>query len=193
MQTTRKRSAFVTVLSWMSIVASGLSMLATIGCGMFMTLLFKRPAFKARLDILPPEAFPIDHFPVVVCALIFFLCFMCSLLVFISAIGLLKRKNWARATFIFLLVLGLIWNIVAILSQILLIKVVILVKAELAATFPAGMDVTAITMLTVSASASLIAMILCGWMLKRLISRKTAAEFRPVATSLTYIPKNQRA
>jgi hypothetical protein len=40
-----------------------------------------------------------------------------SLTTLISSIGLLKRKNWARVVFIFIMALGIVWNIFALVMQ----------------------------------------------------------------------------
>src|SRR5690606_30648132 len=49
---------------------------------------------------------------------LFFMGFLVvSAFAFISSIGLLRRKNWARIAFIGLMVLGVVWNLGSIILQ----------------------------------------------------------------------------
>lgn len=109
----RSRSIFVTVLAWVFIVGASLTSFASIMQVVMISMLFRGNEFA----ILPPDA------PVVavLVARYFHLLVYCICALSFFALGtsvaLLKRKNWARLAFIFLLSLGIIWQVGALAVQ----------------------------------------------------------------------------
>jgi len=107
-----QRSTFVSVLAWIFIVIAGFALLISILQNIMITAMF--PMEEMQKSLNAPEAqempavarFMFSHFT------LFFRAFLVvTLVTFISAIGLLKRKNWARIIFIALMALGIAWNI----------------------------------------------------------------------------------
>jgi hypothetical protein len=111
------RSSFVTVVAWIFIVLSGFSTLI----GALQNLMIRSMPFDQLNSALQDStAFPFpaparaifSHFQLFVLA-----AFLLSLLMLISSIGLLRRRNWARLAFIGLLVLGIIYMLGGLFLQ----------------------------------------------------------------------------
>jgi hypothetical protein len=112
------RSSFVTVVAWVFIVLSGFAtfigalqnvMLSSAPFDQFDSVLQDSTAASQ----LPASAqFMFSHF-----RLIFLAVFLVSLLMFVSSIGLLRRRDWARLLFMGLLVLGILYMIGGLFVQ----------------------------------------------------------------------------
>lgn len=144
------RSKFVSVVGWIFIVVSAL------GCIFAAIENIVVHAIGPQVDILfhaspPPNA---SWFTVLVMShlnLYFALLLVICLITFVSSIGLVKRKKWARPVFVGLMVLGVLWNVPALFSPFASHKAYILY--------------------------SLVLILLFGWLAKRLASSNTIAEF----------------
>jgi len=92
-----------------------------------------------------------------------------------SAIGLLRRKNWARLTFIAIMVLGIIWNIGGFCLQISVFSSVgsVPAHADEAKFFQALAAVVMIFSLVLALGFSA----LFGWIIQRLTSSPIRREF----------------
>jgi len=96
-----KISTFVTVIAWLFIVGSGLAILFLV-LQNIMFFVFMNEEFAQQAGYMPnKETFLLVNLP-------FLLLFLA---LFISSIGLLKRKSWARLAFIVLLALGIVLTI----------------------------------------------------------------------------------
>jgi len=111
------RSSFVTVVAWIFIVLSGFSTLI----GALQNLMIRSMPFdqlnaalqdSTAVPFLAPARAIFSHFQLFVLA-----AFLLSLLMLISSIGLLHRRNWARLVFIGLLVLGIIYMLGGLFLQ----------------------------------------------------------------------------
>jgi hypothetical protein len=108
-----QKSTFVNVLAWIFIIFGGLTTFISILQNIMIHKMFpKEEMTQAAQQASQNENFPafaefmFNHFD-----LFIFLILVLSATNFISAIALLKRKNWARIFFIFLMSVGIIWNI----------------------------------------------------------------------------------
>lgn len=119
-----QRSTFVNVLAWIFIIFGGFA--TFIGILQNIMLYAFHPiqevssaaAHSESSENLPAFAqLMFDHFD-----LFFFLALVFSATSFISAIALLNRKNWARIIFIFLMGVGIAWNIFGLIMQFTLLQ-----------------------------------------------------------------------
>ncbi len=106
-------SNFVNVLAWIFIILGGFATAISIVQNVMIQFMFDRPEMSHALhqarhsDQVPAfAAFMFNHFQ-----LFFLLFLLLSATSLVAAIGLLKRKNWARLLFIALMVLGIAWNL----------------------------------------------------------------------------------
>ncbi len=111
-----ERSTFVSIVAWIFIVISGFSTFISILQNIMIYTIFPKEemnqAFQHTEQIPVFANFIFNHFD------LFFLAFLvASATTFITAIGLLKRKNWARIVFIVIMSLGIIWNILGLVLQ----------------------------------------------------------------------------
>src|SRR6478672_6650334 len=96
------QSSFVTVLAWIFIVLAGFATLISILQNVMISLMFPIEEMQAAMvqakhkqDMPVFAEFMFSHFQ------LFFLSFLVvSSVTLVSAIALLKRKNWARVLFI---------------------------------------------------------------------------------------------
>ena len=110
--------------------------------------------------------------------LIFFALFIIALTTFISAIALLKRKDWARKVFIGLMSLAIVWNLLGLLVQYDLFSSMPGMPLEAAPTpeFEIMMNVMSVIKV-VTVIIALALCILFGWIIKKLGSTSIRAEF----------------
>ncbi len=167
-----QRSTFVTVLAWIFIVIAGIGTFISILQNIMLYKMFTSEEINKAMQ--QPD---LDQMPTFVQFMLshiesFFLAFLIVVTVtFISAIALLKRKNWARIVFIVIMSLGIIWNIFAIIMQY------IMFASPPIETIPPEFE----SMMTIMKIATLIMAttfcVLFGWIIKKLSSAKIKAEF----------------
>ena len=105
-------SSFVTVVAWIFIAFGGLTTFISLLQNVVINTVFPTEQFRAAQSGVPmPAAFAwiFDHV-----RLFFFLFLVVSATTLISAIGLLRRRNWARRAFVGILALGIAWNLIEI-------------------------------------------------------------------------------
>lgn len=172
------RSTFVTVLAWIFIFLGGFATLIAILQNVMLFLLFPRAEMEQALQAdqaaqqMPAFAqFMFSSFEFV------FLGFLVvALVTFISAIGLLKRKDWARRVFIGVLSLGIIWNIGGfILQQVMMSHFA--VPADAPPHVSADLATMALVMRVFGGIITLALSILFGWLVWRLMSPRIKGEF----------------
>lgn len=112
------KSAFVTVVAWIFIVFSGFVTFISILQNLMVMLMPRGLFTQALQDTTFTRAMPAGprfmfaHFQLMV-ALMLVIC----IATLISAIGLLRRQNWARIIFVGILGLGVAYNIAALFFQ----------------------------------------------------------------------------
>ncbi|WP_321368300.1 hypothetical protein [uncultured Desulfuromusa sp.] len=114
-----QKSTFVNVLAWIFIIFGGFATFMSILQNIMIHTVFPKEEMNQAMqqaenvEQLPAFfGFMFNNFN-----LFFIFFFVVSLASFISAIALLKRKNWARIVFIVLMSVGIIWNIGGIILQ----------------------------------------------------------------------------
>jgi hypothetical protein len=167
-----QHSRFVTVVAWTAIILSGLGTLISI---LWVRTVLFSPAFDGSLQA-QPQPFPpmvMHHFQ-----LYFVLFALVSMSILVSAIALLKRRNWARLCFAALMLLATAWQLVSLGVEL----------AALPSTRPqldelekmgggdAGQALILSGVILVVFFLGMSA--LFGWIAKRLLSAPVAAEFR---------------
>jgi hypothetical protein len=181
------RSSFVTVVAWIFIVLSGFSTLI----GALQNLTIRSTPFDQLNSALQDSTavqFPaparaiFSHFQLFVLA-----AFLLSLLMLISSIGLLRRRNWARLVFIGLLVLGIIYMLGGLFLQqsfMLSFNKSFRAAAPQDSLFRANAQqfeslFTAMRVFMVAFSLGIAGVF--GWIVARLASARVRAEFVPRA------------
>ncbi len=171
------KSGFVTTVAWIFIIITGFTTLISILQNVMITMLppmkeaLNKPGVSEQMPFM--ARFIFSHMQ------LFFAIFsIVSMTIFISSIGLLKRKNWARLLFVGLLALGMLWSITAIFLQSAMMpktsqfpeqrgmpnfQAIFLVMRIFSAVMATGMA------------------ILYGWIIKKLVSKKIKQEFGEVS------------
>src|SRR5688572_2965178 len=117
------RSTFVTVVAWSFITIAGFaSFIAVLQALMFFFL------FPADMFHVPENAKGLEELPAFLRFMVqhikwFFVFFWTlSVLTLVCAVGLLRRKNWARVAFVAILAFGIVWNLSGIGLQELMMS-----------------------------------------------------------------------
>ena len=172
----QQKSTFVTVLAWIFIVFAGFSSFIGILQNIMLYMVFPREAMSqhASNSQFPEEIPAIFKFMMLNVEWFFLLVLVLSIVTFISAIALLKRKNWARIVFIILMFLGIAWNVGGLVFQFLFMKNM----TDIAGTPPPPEFQTMETVMIVASTIMVIAFVaLFGWVIKKLLSDPIKAEF----------------
>lgn len=106
--------------------------------------------------------------------------FVVSVVTLIASVGLLRRWNWARLTFIGLMVLGIFWNIGSLLVQQLMFQSISFPSPRTDAPheFSRNFEAMATVLQVFSVVMAVALSALFGWIIWRLASKPIAAEFR---------------
>jgi len=172
-----QKSTFLNVLAWIFIVLGGFATFM----GLLQNIMIHMMFPKEQMSQLTQQAEHTEQIPFFAELMFnhfdfFFLFFLLvSAASFIAAIALLKRKNWARITFIVLMAIGIAWNLFGLVLQFTMFSAI--------PEFPAGqapppefqnmMQVMKVaTVIMVIAFSSLFAFIIM-----KLSSKKIKAEF----------------
>lgn len=173
------RSTFVTVVAWIFIVLSGFSTLISILQNIMLFTVFLDPDVSQAMQAPPPPdmppamAFMTAHFYV------FFVAFLIiSVLTLASAIGLLKRWNWARLCFVGIMILGILWNLGGLALQFSMYSTMHREFSSAATHGGPDMQPFFISIVVLSVLFAVGFSVLFGWIAKRLLSSAVAAEFR---------------
>jgi len=112
-QDRQPQSTFVTVLAWIFIILSAFSTLISALQNLMFFLIF--PKFRMDEILQTPELAskipPIHRFMFSHVQLLMPAMLLIFVLTLVSAIALLKRKNWARIVFIALMSLGIVYSV----------------------------------------------------------------------------------
>ena len=174
-----ERSDFVTVLAWVFIGLSGFAALMSIAqyamFGMMMSLGPMRDAMndaQTRGDIPPAFVFMFGHFHQLIGAFA-----LLSLVTLIASVGLLKRRNWARLLFIFLMALGIAWNFAGVFLQRLILSRMPMLPPDKPPDFRGQFESMMAAMQVVGVVFALGFGVLYGWIIYRLLSAQVRSEF----------------
>lgn len=175
-----RQSAFVTVLAWIFIVLGGFATFISLLQNIMINVFFPKAEMRAGMssarssgEVPPFFEFIFNNFEWFFAGV-----FVVSLITLVSAIALLRRRNWARVVFIWLLGFGVVWNLGSIV-----------IGEMMFGTFPAdmaGAPASAREEFEAVASfmriaTSIFAIAISGlfvWIIWRLRSKAIVAEFR---------------
>lgn len=178
MSTTPPRSTFVTVLAWIFIVMAGSATLISIMQNLMIHVLFKDMALEQALQAQPEGVPPVAAFLAGHARLIFLGFLLVSVATLVSAIGLLRRRNWARLCFIGLMGLGILWQVVGLVLQSSVFSSMRAQFVQAAELGGPDMSAALPVIMLVSGLFALVMASLQGWIAWRLLSAPVAAEFR---------------
>ncbi|HET7650248.1 MAG TPA: hypothetical protein VFL15_06080 [Gammaproteobacteria bacterium] len=167
----QQRSIFVTVVAWIFIVFSALALLEFVLFGFipFSTL------FPGQIP-----AGPNQPNPALVASFMRGVMLVFGLItawVLLSSIGLLRRKNWARISFIVILILGIVSSALSVLIGALGAFAVRNLPAN--ASTPADVQAIMPGMMTFMAVMGVVFIGLYSWILVKLLSARIREEFKP--------------
>ena len=173
----KTKSSFVTVLAWIFIVLGGFATVISILQNIMVYAMFPveemHAAAAGAKEQTPAIAlFMLDHMRG-----IFLSFFVICTLTLVSAIGLLKRKNWARLTFVAVMGAGILWNIGSLVFQLFFFSSMPNVASDVPGGFESGFETIMVVMMVFSALMAVGFSVLFGWIIKRLLSTGIKAEF----------------
>lgn len=174
------RSAFVTVLAWIFIILAGFSTLIGILQNIMIQVMFSAPDMQAAMetsrqtgDVPATAQFMFDNM-----RWFFLFALIVFATTFVSSIGLLKRKNWARIFFIAIMTLGIIWNIGGFVFQLLMFSTIPDMPPNASPDMHTQFNTISIIFTVVGGIMALAFSVLFGWIIKRLISPGIKQEFQ---------------
>ena len=173
------RSTFVTSLAWTFIVLGGFATAISLLQNIMVNVVFPVDQMREAMEqahrskAVPAFAvFMFNHMRVIV-GVFFAVC----LLTFVSAIGLLKRTNWARLTFIGLMLLGVLWNMVGVFLPYFMFQPFPPVPANAPQEFQDEFERMAKIIIVFTTVFAIVFAVLFGWIAKRLMSAEIKREF----------------
>lgn len=173
------KSTFVTVMAWIFIVLASFTTLISILQNIMLQVMFAGPDM-ANAMASANQAQDMPLFARVMAnnfRLIFAAFMVLSATTLISAIGLLKRKNWARLLFIVIMGLGIAWNLVVFAMQLFMFPSMPQIPPDAPADIQSEFQTISIVMTVVGAIIATSVSLLFGWIIKRLLSPAIASEF----------------
>ena len=172
----RQRSGFVNTLAWIFIILAGFATCTGILQNIMIWTVFPKEQMSQAMQqagnaphVPPVLQFMFSHFD------LFFLFFLIvSAASLVCAIGLLKRKNWARLAFIALMGLGIAWNVGGLAVQFTMLEQL----PELAGQNMPPEFTTMMRIMKVFSLAMVLAFCaLFVWLIRKLLSAPIRAEF----------------
>ena len=174
----QKQSTFVTVLAWIFIALAGFATFISIFQNIMIWTLFPveemNRAFEGSQEQVP---FFVEFMFSNIRFIVLGILVVCGTTL-VSAIGMLKRKNWGRLIFITIMGLGIGWNVFGLIMQ-----------NSMMAVIPdfsfAEMETPIFIMMTIMKIVTFVFVVsfsyLFGWLIYKLTSPKIKAEFVGIA------------
>ena len=173
------RSGFVNVVAWVFIVLGAFSTLIAALQNLMMTLVFPLDEMRQSMDQAEHAQpmpgwfrFMFDHI-----RLWFALYLLLSVVTLVSAIGLLRRANWARLVFIGIMAIGLLWNLSGLAMPFLMSSFLPQLPPTAPNDFQQTFELMMNVMMVVTVVISLAVAGLFAWIIKRLVSTDVKREF----------------
>jgi len=171
----QQKSVFVDIVGWVFAVLAGFGVLIGILQNVMVHVMFP-PDFREQIAQNATHVgagFEMFRYLEIIAAVVLVL----MAITLISAVGLLKRRNWARTTFIGLMLLGVAWNAVSFAWQLYfmneLMPHAVQAKDEFAERFNAMFSV----MTWATGAIALALSALFGWIAWKLTRPVIRAEF----------------
>ena len=169
------RSTFVNAVAWVFIALAGFTTLIAILQNIMIGIMAPQGAMRGieNAQEIPAFAkFMFSH-PQIIFGT--FLAVFAG--TFISAIGLLKRKNWARLVFIGLMGLGILWNVASAALPFIMFSSMPPMPAHVPEETRNNFELIKNVMMVFSILMTILFACLFGWIIKRLISSEIKREF----------------
>ncbi|WPD24962.1 MAG: hypothetical protein SD837_10425 [Candidatus Electrothrix scaldis] len=172
-----EKSTFVSIVAWIFIVLSGFTTFISILQNIMLHTIFPKEEMNQAVqhteqgEQIPAVVnFIFNHF-----YLFFMLFLVVSAATFVSSIGLLKRKNWARIVFIVIMSLGIAWNVLGLGLQFTMFNSM----PEFAGTQPSPPEFQNMMWIMKIASVIMVVVIssLFGFVIKKLSDKNIRLEF----------------
>ena len=138
---------------------------------------FRSPEISQAMQAPPPDTPPFAAFMAAHIQLFFFAFLLVSAFMLASAIGLLKRRNWARLSIIGLLFLAILWQIGGLAFQFSMFSSMRDQFSAVAVPGEPDLAPFIIAITVVGVFFTLGISVLLGWIIKRLLSPAVVAEF----------------
>lgn len=169
------RSTFVTAVAWVFIALAGFATAIAILQNIMLALMFPQEEMRAAANTKDFPAFAGYMFAYP--HIIFGAFLAVSATTLVSAIGLLKRQNWARLIFIAILVVGILWNLGSLVLMFFAFSSMPPVPDHAPADFRDQFETMSRIMTGFSVVIALAFAGLFGWIIKRLLSPEIRGEF----------------
>jgi hypothetical protein len=173
------RSTFVTALAWIFIVLAGFATLISVLQNIMVTVMFPVAEMQAAADqAKKTERMPwFAAFMIQNMRLFFFAFLMLSTATVVSAIGLLKRRNWARLLFVALMSFGILWNVAGVVLSFVFFSSMPPVPSTAPNGFADQFELMSKVMIGFNILLAAGFTVLFGWIIKRLTSNEIRHEF----------------
>jgi hypothetical protein len=175
-------STFVTVLAWIFIVGAGLATFVSLLQALMFAFLFAGdrppPMPPATSQQMPAIARLFFESPY----LFFLLFWSVAVATLVAAIGLLRRRNWARVAFVGLMLLGVVWNLGGLWFQQQMFAAFPKPPGNAGPDFASEFETMANIVRVGSAVFAVAIAALFAWIAKRLMSPAIRAEFERPGT-----------
>ncbi len=180
-------STFVTVLAWIFVVFGGLATLMAVAQNILISTMPPFGEMPPQVGAGPEQAgmpaavkFMFNNVRLVFAAFL-----VLSAITLVSAIGLLRRRNWARLILIALMALGIVWNVGSVLFlQYTVIQPAPTPALNVPEEVRVQMEAMENVMLVFSSVIAIGFAILFAWIIKRLMSPSVTREFRSTRNAL---------
>jgi hypothetical protein len=174
----RNRSTFVTVVAWIFIAIAGFATFISLLQALMFTFVFPADEFLKGDASREMEEMPaFFRFMIQNMQWFFVMFWSLCVLTLVAAVGLLRRKNWARVIFVGLMAFGILWNLGGIWLQEQMMSSFSKLPAHAPPEMGTGFEAMMVVMRFVWGAFAIGMSILFAWIIKRLISRSIRAEF----------------
>lgn len=172
-----EKSTFITVVAWIFIVLTGFGTFMTCMQNIMIFTMFSTAEMQEAMnhqDELKDMPFFV-RFMFQHIQLYFLFMFFLTAATFVSSIGLLKRKNWARKVLISILGFGILFVISGFVIQLITFSPMShgMPQEEIPVEFTRMMTIMKVVMFIFATGITC----LFGWIIKKLLSRDIIAEF----------------
>ena len=179
-QPSQTPSAFVTTVAWIFIVLAGFTTLISVLQNVMINFAFPLNEMRSATADTgkgPPTPWFVKMMIENIRLFFFFFLVVCTLTL-VSSIGLLKRKNWARVTFIAMMSLGIVWNLGGMMMPLFMMDSFSSMPSDAPSDFGNQFDIMTKVMIGVSVVIGITFSGLFAWIIKRLISPEIRREFK---------------
>lgn len=166
-----RSNTFVDVLAWIAIIFSGFALFVSVLQNLMLyTVLQEGFPWPHEAELPLALQFFFQHIHVYFASIL-----VCLLVTFVSSVGLLKRKEWARKSFVFMMGVGILYVVAATALQYIV--------ASTIPAFSMGMsNAEATIVLVIRVGTGVFALgigVLFAWIIKKLRSSEIKSEFIP--------------